>query len=143
MLNTDILDYCEQYLTSPGGYESFAEAKLRYCSGKPMSEYDISIVVTTSSFLAAVLRTAYKRYVKDNDISPQDYWDTVVTVFSDSGIWSEDWRKPLKSTLGLQLVKDTLHPAWTPIGLCGTNWRTLYQMLEIWCSRLFIQDEAV
>lgn len=143
MISEGLCEYFSQYLTPPGGYEDFVEAKLKYCSGKPLGEYDILIVVTTSSLYAAVLRTAYKRYVKDNDVEPKDYWETVVAVFSDTGIWSEDWRRALKSPVGAQMVKDTLHPAWTPIGLCGTNWRTLYQMLEIWCSRLFVQDEAV
>jgi hypothetical protein len=143
MFNHDILEYLTSYLTPPGGYESFVDAKLKYSAGAVLSEEDVKVVVTTASFFAGVLRTAYKRFVKDEGIDPKEYWNTVVIVFKNSGIWSNNWRKVFKSPKGAALVKDTILPAWTPIGLCGANWRTLYQMLEIWCSRQYIQTEAV
>ncbi|HWP97161.1 MAG TPA: hypothetical protein VN426_09945 [Syntrophomonadaceae bacterium] len=143
MFNHDIYDYFSQYLMPPGGYEDFTEAKLRYLSGGSLSEEDARTVVATSAYYAAVLRTAYKRYVKEQNIAPDDYWDTIVEVFLNGGIWSEQWRKFFKTPLVLNYVKGTLFPSWTPIGLCGTNWSTLQQMMEFWCARFLPETMAV
>lgn len=143
MIHYELLDYFSHYLLPPGFEEDFIEVKLKYFSGIPLSDADIGTVVTTSSYYAAVLRTAYKHFVKERDTAPRDYWDTVVNVFLYSGIWSKEWRTLLNSRKGTKLVKNTLLPQWTPIGLCGTNWSTLQKMLEFWCARFYPELMAI
>ncbi len=132
----DIYYHYVTKMIPPCEYDTYVIARQKYLNNIQLNEDEEIAIVFTSSYYAAVIRSTYKLFVKKLNYQPFEFWNATIKFAIFHSIWDQRFVEFFSQPEIKKMVKKTLNPGWTPIGLCGCNWPALRKKLEKWCEEV-------